>query len=95
MQYGVRIVLDRAGLSCNSMLAMFRPRCGLNIAETGDVICGGAEASSSNHLIRLGPDACIASTHTDITILLPSLCTEAGTPSYSAVCLSLNTYWST
>jgi hypothetical protein len=57
MQYRAGTVADRNSLSCNLTKSIFRPRWTLNIAENGEAFCGGAEASSYNHLILLGHHA--------------------------------------
>jgi hypothetical protein len=57
MQYRAGIVADRNSPSCNLIKSIFRPRWTLNIAENGEAFCGGAEASSHNHLILLGHHA--------------------------------------
>lgn len=58
MQYNARVVAGRGGLSCNLISSISR-RGALNIAENGVPFCGGAEASSVNHLIFARPPCLI------------------------------------
>lgn len=59
MQYRARVIADRGGLSCNLIRSISRPRWTLNIAENGVAFCGGAEASSVNHLMILAWPPCL------------------------------------
>lgn len=68
MQYRARTIAERSGLSCNLIKSIARPRWTLNIAENGVAFCGGAEASSANHLMFARPPC----------LILHSLDTAAG-----------------
>jgi hypothetical protein len=98
MQYRAGIVADRNSLSCNLIKSIFRPRWTLNIAENGEAFCGGAEASSSNHLILLGHHAFLWSRVLIIVYLAAALLSFDDREASLVLCVAgviLTTGWET